>query len=116
MDALIAMPAAMFLAAGLMLSLFRGRLVRRQHEIARDAWLADSHAPGIAWVPPGTSLERVLVRGRVMSRWLWSTPQWIHDDPVARGLQRRMRLTWLTGIIAWLWVVMVLLTRGIGGS
>jgi hypothetical protein len=78
-------PGILFFASILPSFFVYERLVKREYEIARDAWEADNRPPGVFWAPPGTSAMRSLTRGRVMSLWIQSTPQWIRADPTARA-------------------------------
>jgi hypothetical protein len=107
MGPIVAIPAVIFFAAGIALFVFYERLVKRQYEVARDAWEADGRPPGFAWAPPGTSTTRSWTRGKAMSRWIRSTPAWIEQDAIALSLQRRMRPLWFIGVGAWLWIALV---------
>jgi hypothetical protein len=102
---MMAVPLAIFFVALLIVFVLYERLVKRQYQVAREVWEADGRPPGFGWAPPGTSVMRSWTRGKVMGRWIQSTPPWIRQDPTALALQRRMRLAWLIGIVAWLWMV-----------
>jgi hypothetical protein len=106
MGPMFAIPAVIFFASGIAMFVFYERLVKRQYEVARDTWEADGRPPGFMWAPPGTSTMRSWTRGKVMSRWILSTPAWINHDVIASSLQRRMRALSLVGTVAWLWLAL----------
>jgi hypothetical protein len=85
------------------------RLVKRQYEIARDAWEAEDRPPGFVWAPPGSSTMRSWTRGKAMWRWTWSTPPWIRTDPTAHILQGYLRTLWASAMLAWVWGVTLML-------
>lgn len=104
-------PGAIFLAAGIATLFLYERLVKREYEVAREAWEADGRPPGFAWAPPGTSVMRSWTRGAAYFRWIAQTPPWIREDAIARTLQRRLRLLWFTACAAWLWLAILMLVR-----
>ena len=85
------------------------RLVKREYQVAREAWETDGRPPGFVWAPPGTSVLRSWTRGIAYFRWIAETPSWIRQDETARTLQRRLRMLWLTASVAWLWAVILAL-------
>jgi len=86
------------------------RLVRRQYEIAREAWEADDQPTGFAWLPPRDpdmafwvreTGMRFWARARAVRRWTFSSPPWILRDPEARRLQTRLRQVFFISMGAW---------------
>jgi hypothetical protein len=86
------------------------RLVRRQYEIAREAWEADDQPTGFGWLPPRDpdmlfwvkeSGMRSWARDRAFRRWMFSSPPWILADPEARRLQTRLRQVFFVAMGAW---------------
>lgn len=102
-------PGIVFFLAGIGTFVCYDRLVRRQYKIAKDSWEADNRPPGFFWAPPETSVMRSWTRGRAYLRWIVTTPSWITRDNHARGLQRQLRILWLIGIGAWVWLGVILL-------
>jgi hypothetical protein len=93
--------AAVFLACLLAGMYVYEKLVKRQYEIAREAWEADDQPPGFAWAPPGNSTTRSWVRSRAMWHLTWSSPEWIRSDLEAGRMQRRLRQLTFVQLVAW---------------
>lgn len=89
------------------------RLVRKQYEIARDAWELDGKPPGFAWLPLEASPIRSWARSKAYFRLLVETPSWISQDARAVALQKLFRLFWFTAAGAWLWILSLTLLPAI---
>ncbi len=85
------------------------RLVRRQYDVARDAWERDGKPPGFAWWPREASPMRSWPRTKAAFRLLVETPAWIGHDDRARTLHRQFRRLWLASAAAWLWFVTLII-------
>jgi hypothetical protein len=103
----VALPGVIVFIALISCFVVYERLVKRQYEIARDAWEADGRPPGVFWAPAGTSVMRSWTRGGALTRWLWSSPSWVTADKKARELQRALRIAGAVGLLAWLWLAVV---------
>ncbi len=88
-----------------------GRLVRRQHEIARESWERDGSPPGFAWSPREASVVRSWARTAAYFRLLVGTPPWIVADGRARVLRARFRISSLVAFAAWAWFLSLILGR-----
>jgi len=90
------------------------RLVRLEYASHRSAWESDGSPRGFFWSPvEATTLRGYVARQRLSLVWLFSTPQWVRQDPGASRLLRRLRglvLAWNLGIIA---AVAVMWLRGV---
>ena len=81
------------------------RLVKRQYEVARDAWEEDGRPPGFVWAPSGTSVKLSWSRNVAYFRWLFVTPQWIRQDMRATSLQRQFRGIAVAELALMLWII-----------
>ena len=101
-------PAILFCLAGIASFFCYDGLVKRELKIAKESWEKDNRPPGFFSALPGTSMMRSWTRGRLYFRWIFTTPSWIASDPIARRLQRQLRILWSTGLIFWLWALLIL--------
>ena len=101
-------PGIIFFAATIACFVAYDRLIRRQYEIAREQWERDGRPVGMFWAPPETPV-RSWARGKAMFRLLVSTPGWIADDDASTRLQRTLRVLWLMGLAAWVWLAALLI-------
>ena len=102
-------PGILFCLAGVASFFCYDGLVKREFKIAKESWEKDNRPPGFFSALPGTSMMRSWTRGRLYFRWIFTTPSWIASDPIARRLQRQLRILWFTGIIFWLWALLIVL-------
>jgi hypothetical protein len=110
----VTVPAVIFFIAVISCFVVYERLVKRQYEIAREAWRADGGPPGFFWAPAGTSVMRSWTRGSALMRWLWSSPSWLTLDKQAQGLQLALRVSGTIGVLAWVWLAVVLFAQWSG--
>lgn len=98
-------PMTIFAVATFAALVVHGCLIRRQYEIARDAWELDGKPPGFAWRPLEASPIRSWARSKAYLRLLVGTPLWITRDERALALQKLFRFLFLVAAAAWLWTL-----------
>ena len=86
------------------------KLVRLEYESHRRHWDADGQPHGFFWVPPEVKkFGGWVIKGRssIASRrcalvWLFSTPDWVRQDPIAKRLLFGLRFfvgVWNAGVL-----------------
>lgn len=74
------------------------RLVALEYRKHREEWEKDRSPYGFFWSPPErtwASQPNYSARNRVAMSWLFTTPDWIEEDPEALSLVSRLRNAWL---------------------
>jgi hypothetical protein len=86
-------------------------LVRRQYSLHRSEWVADGKPIGFFFVPQETTVvaglfvssTSTLARRRISFGWLFHTPEWIHQDRIAKRLLLSLRalvIGWYVALVA----------------
>ena len=104
-------PMFLFFAAGIVSFFCYDGLVKREYKIAKDSWESDDRPPGFFSALPWTSMMRSWTRGKVYCRWTFTTPIWVAQDEVARRLHLQLRVVSVIGLVAWLWLAVLLIAR-----
>ena len=96
MTSLLILLVSVAIVASVMLSGYFtfDRLLRREHDVHADAWIADGRPIGMFWRPEGArfSLRSRWAMDKCTWAWLFRSPEWALRDEEALRLLRRYRL------------------------
>lgn len=95
---------AVIICLGVIILLLYDALILRQYRTRREAWEADGEPCGFFRQPRFARrfLRASFARNRVCRRWLFRTPEWMHESADAQRTLRAIRVLYVAAIVLWL--------------